>query len=124
MRGSGTMKTCDFDGCGRPVFSTRPNYPKGLCRSHYMMDWKGKPLREIRQYNETKNGKKVCAKCQVNKSVDEYYRRPNGVICSRCKECMREDAVYYSGRDAETAQGLENKTNVAQRVTTITGGSK
>lgn len=89
------MKTCEFEGCERPVWQRRPNYQHGLCRSHYKMDWAGKPLKPIREYNETKNGKKVCSGCQRNKTVDEYYRRPNGVICSRCAECMREDAKRH-----------------------------
>ncbi len=35
---------------------------------------------------------KVCSRCNIEKSIDEYYKRTNGAyVCSYCKDCVKEE---------------------------------
>lgn len=80
-----TVTMCAFEGCGRPVKH------KGLCKSHYMQQWRGEQLRPLRLGQRQDANGKVCSSCKEYKPWSEFYRRSNGdTYQSECSTCMSQ----------------------------------
>lgn len=100
---------CEFDGCDRPKSG------KGLCRSHYLQQWHGRPLTPLRKlviaYKDEFG--RVCTKCGRFKEWSEYYVRANGIPRSQCKPCV----IAQHTEDAQKKRALESKE--PQRARTV-----
>ena len=89
------MKTCTFEGCGRP------HYARTLCHPHYWRMRRGMPLVPIagrRHPNETlkrdDQGRKFCIKCELWISESNFVDDPgtSDGLGSYCKPCRSAQA--------------------------------
>jgi 5-methylcytosine-specific restriction endonuclease McrA len=75
---------CSIKGCGKL------RKGRGWCAAHWFR-WRqfGDPLH--RKMGEVRDGKRICAGCQVDKPVAEYGRRrhAHSGLSSNCKACER-----------------------------------
>lgn len=60
---------------------------------------------------------KVCTKCNTEKSVGEFYPRPNGKPCSVCKSCQRDTAKKRNAKNKEKWSILEPDRTGEKRCT-------
>jgi hypothetical protein len=90
-----TIKLCSFEGCGRPASSFN------LCGTHYVMQWSGRPLREIRPRREVpeRPGERQCRTCGEWKDREECFYNTSSTPShaavgkqSECKACMADRA--------------------------------
>lgn len=94
------MRQCTYEGCGRDL------YIKGLCKTHYMMQWRGeelRPIRPVKRYAAPGPGLKICTSCERVKKVETsfYKRSSSGEPLSSCKECMKKYQIEYNRRRKE-----------------------
>lgn len=77
------MKQCSYEECDNQ------QYARGYCMGHYRQLNRGIPLKRL--YGGRYRGHKICAKCQKDKPLSDYYMQ-NGKPRSRCKACLSDDA--------------------------------
>ncbi len=112
-----TCKTCDLI---KPIieFSFRSKFHCRSClnerqRMARFNSPKARKKREQEEINRT-TSTKVCKKCKIRKSLDEFYDYADGkmIKMARCKSCVKEKQVEY--REANYEQILE-KQRIYQR---------
>lgn len=80
-------KTCAGPECDRQLSMRNVT---GLCKSHYIQQYLGKPLTPLITWETRNNGdKRLCRTCKEWKDHDkDFYRASNGGKQGECKPCF------------------------------------
>lgn len=108
MRRSGTteivrvVRYCTVDGC------EKPRVGGGLCSAHYTRNLRtGSPTTRYR--GEIVDGKKICARCKVDKPLSEWSKN-----MSYCRKCASRDSVERLQNHPQRAE-IQRNTNLRRR---------
>jgi len=89
---------------------------KECCKTKYYSLEKNKKvkLKKDRARMLLENNKKVCTKCGIEKSVDEFYKAKKGRVGfkSRCKKCMDEVTTKWAKNNKEKVRANEKRNRV------------
>ncbi len=96
----------------------RENHKEKVLKSKQQWYKNTKERKEERTKKELEKGNRICSECKIEKSIENFYERPNGGFYSKCKECTLkiQNKYYIKNREKIILRKREYNKNNKQRI--------